>query len=408
MMHKENSPMTPENAAIWRFGVISPLINHTFEGITLKNEIEKLAAKTFVMPDGVHISYSPDTIRHWLYLYRANGLTGLHSKIRKDKGSTSLPLDFQERLKTLRSEHPEWTIKRILNHMKEQNLWNGRKPSRSAIYRFTAHQALGRNLVQIQEAGRSFAFAHFGDLWSADFLHGPKVMVKGKERKVYLHAIIDDATRYIVYARFHLTEGTEALMDDFQRSIQRFGVPKRFYTDNGSAFKSKHLKQVAARLGVALPHTPPGRPQGRGKIERFFRTVRDGFLTGRRRTSLDSINKDFDSWISGYHSRIHSALGESPLNRKLSDSTQLKQLDAVQNIDKLFQVEAERTVYSDGCIKLKGIRFDVPGALVGQKIKISYVPWDLAVVYTDDDKTVLKPLDTLKNAHRFNNPKRKK
>ena len=71
-------------------------------------------------------------------------------------------------------------------------------------------------------------------------------------------------------------------------------------------------------------------------------------------------------------------------------------------------METERTVYSDGCIKLKGIRYDVPGALVGQKIKISYVPWDMSVVYTNDDTTVLKPLDTVKNAHRFNNPKRKK
>jgi transposase InsO family protein len=400
--------MSPENAAIWRFGVISPLINHTFEGITLKHEIEKLAAQTFVLPDYTQISYSQDTIRHWLYLYRKHGLVGLHSKIRKDKGSTSLPLDFQDALKTLRTEHPEWTIKRITNHMKEQNLWNGRKPSRSAIYRFTANQDLGRNPAQKQKAGRSFAFAHFGDLWSADFLHGPKVMVKGKERKVYLHAIIDDATRYIVYARFHLTEGTEALMNDFQRAIQRFGVPKRFYTDNGSAFKSKHLMQVAARIGIALPHTPPGRPQGRGKIERFFRTVRDGFLTGKGRCSLKKINEDFDSWIGGYHSRIHSGLGESPLNRKLSDSTVLKQLDAVQNIDKLFRMEVEKTVYSDGCIKLKKKRYDVPGALVGQKIKVSYVPWDLSEVYTDEDNTVLKPLDTVKNAHRFNNPKRKK
>ena len=400
--------MSPENAALWRFGVISPLINHTFEGIPLKNEIENLAAKTFVLPDGIHISYSPDTIRHWLYLYRRDGITGLHSKVRKDKGSTCLSLEFQDTLKAMRTENPKWTIKRILNHMKEQNLWNGRKPSRSAIYRFTTNQDLGRNPVQAKEAGRSFEFAHFGDLWSADFLHGPKVMVKGKERKVYLHAIIDDSTRYIVYARFHLTEGTEALMNDFQRAIQRFGVPQRFYTDNGSAFKSKHLMQVAARLGVALPHTPPGRPQGRGKIERFFRTVRDGFLTGRGRCSLDVINKDFDSWISGYHSRIHSALGESPLNRKLSDNTVLKQLDAVKNIDKIFRMDVERTVYSDGCIKLKGIRFDVPGALVGQKIKISYVPWDLSEVHTDDDNTVLKPLDTVKNAHRFNNPKRKK
>ena len=406
-MQKESS-LPPEDAAIWRFGVISPLLHRNSDAETLKGELQKLAEKTYVMSDGTNKSYSMDTLRHWLYLYRSAGLKGLTNKSRKDKGSTSLDASFQNQLLALRDANPLWTIKRILTHMREKDLWNGRKPSRSAVYRFASTHDLGRDPVVKIEAGRSFEFEHFGDLWSADFLHGPKVLVNGKEKKVYLHAIIDDATRYIVCARFHLAEDTRALINDLQQAVQRFGVPKRFYTDNGSAFRSKHLLRVAAKLKMALPHTPPSTPRGRGKIERFFRSVRDGLITGRQRSSFSKINTDLDKWISDYHSRIHSSLDQSPLNKKLDDNYTLKQLEGIQNIDYIFRMEEHRTVASDGCILLKGTKYDIPGALVKQKMKVSYTPWDLSVIYVGDEMTPVKPLNKLKNAHRFNKPKRNK
>ena len=114
------------------------------------------------------------------------------------------------------------------------------------------------------EESRSFEYENFGDLWVAYFLHGPKVKVGKKEKKAYLHAIIDDATRYIVQAEFHLAEDTRATISDLMQAVRRFGIPLKFYTDNGSAFRSKHLAHVAARLSLSLPHTPAGRPNGRG------------------------------------------------------------------------------------------------------------------------------------------------
>jgi putative transposase len=110
---------------------------------------------------------------------------------------------------------------------------------------------------------RSFEYPHFV---CADFMHGPQA-AKGKDKKAILHAIIDDATT-IVAARFHLSEDTRALISDLMIAVQRFGIPKRFYTDNGSA-RSNHLAHVGAKLSMSLPHTPPYLPQGRGKIELF-------------------------------------------------------------------------------------------------------------------------------------------
>jgi putative transposase len=256
---------------------------------------------------------------------------------------------------------------------------------------------------------RSFEFPFFGDLWSADFLHGPKVRRGAHACKAYLHAIIDDATRYIVAARFHLAEDTRSLLDDLMLAIRRFGIPRRFYTDNGAAFRSRHLRMVAAKLGVSLPHTPPYTPRGRGKIERFFCSVREGFLTGRDRTSLDKLNTDLSAWINQYHHSPHRTLGMSPLDRKLTDTgPELKQIAPTQNINDLFRMEQIKRIGSDGCVRMFNKRFEIPDALPGSLVTVYYLPWSQDYLLAGPDKHFVKPLDTVNNALRFDKPQRGK
>ena len=252
---------------------------------------------------------------------------------------------------------------------------------------------------------RSFEYPFFGDLWTADFLHGPKIRIGTQARKTYLHAIIDDATRYVVAARFHLTEDTRSLLDDLMLAIRRFGVPKRLYTDNGAAFRSRHLRLVAAKLGISLPHTPPYTPRGRGKVERFFRSVRDGFLTGRDRTSLEKLNTDLVEWITLYHHSPHRTLGMSPLDRKLADTgTGLKQIPATQNINDIFRMEQLKRIASDGCVRLFGKRFEIPDAIPGSVITVYYLPWNQDYILAGPDKLFVRPVDTVHNALRFDKP----
>jgi putative transposase len=292
-----------------------------------------------------------------------------------------------------------------MNLLKEEKQWNGHSPSPTAIYRFCKANGLKRNPEKMATPVRSFEYPHFGDMWMADFMHGPQVRHKGKDKKAILHAIIDDATRTIVAARFHLSEDTRALISDLMIAVQRFGIPKRFYTDNGSAFRSNHLAHVGAKLSMSLPHTPPYLPQGRGKIERFFRTLRDGFITGRPRTSLDTLNQELEQWIAHYHAREHTSLNMSPLNKRMSVPSVTKVLDNVRNVDALFRMEVHKKVYSDGCIRLHGRLYDVPEALPHQKIKVSYLPWDLSVIYLGEEMLPAKVLDKTKNATRYENPK---
>ena len=402
-MHQEPERQ-PEDIAIWRFGIISPLLHRDPEGFPLYMELEKLAGRDFTAPGGRLLNFSADTLRHWLYLFRKRGLTGLYIKVRKDKGTTSLSPELQQAIKEERIKYPAWTIKRIMLSLEKKKVWNSKKPSLTSIYRFSKNHKLNRNPVKPVEESRSFEYANFGELWVADFLHGPKVKVGRTEKKCYLHAIIDDATRYIVQAEFHLAEDTRATLSDLMQAVRRFGVPKRFYTDNGSAFRSKHLAHVEARLSITLHNTTAGRPNGRGKIERVFRTMRDGFITGRGRTSLKKINEDLNKWISEYHARVHSALNMSPLNKKIHATSNTRELAAVENIDALFRMETMKNIYSNGCIRLSGYLYDVPQALPGTKIKVSYLPWDLSVVYVGDEMEPVRFLDKNKNAHRFNKP----
>ncbi len=398
----------PEDIALWRFGIISPLLHRDPVGFPLYLELKKLALRGFLSPSGQLLYFSADTLRHWLYLFRKGGLSGLYIKERKDKGQTSLPLPLQDAIKDLRGKHPAWTIKRILVTLNNQGLWNGRVPGRNSIYRFTKTHKLNRNPVKPAEPTRSFEYENFGDLWVADFLHGPKVKVGRVEKKAYLHAIIDDATRYIVQAKFHLAEDTRATISDLMLAVRRFGIPSKFYTDNGSAFRSRHLAHVAAKLSLSLPHTPAYRPQGRGKIERFFRTARDGFITGRPRTSLEKLNRELDEWISAYNNRPHSSLDMTPLNKKLSAADSTRNLPSINNMDALFRMEEMKTISSNGCIRIKGNLYDVPQALPGQKVKISYLPWDMSIIYVGDALEPAKFLDKTKNAHRFNKPNNKR
>jgi hypothetical protein len=243
-------------------------------------------------------------------------------------------------------------------------------------------------------------------MWMADFMYGPKLVQGTRRVQTYLHAILDDATRYIVQAKFHLAEDTEALISDLMMAIQRFGVPLRFYTDNGAAFKSIHLKQVAARLGIHLPHTPAYVPKGRGKIERYFRTVRDQYTSGLRPRTLEELNAGFQEWLSEYHDTIHSSLAQSPLNRRISQNNGLKQLTDTQNLDALFRMETEKKIYSNGCIRLKNRQYEITNGLPGHKIKVFYVPWDMSVIYCGDEMIPAMPVNKHQNAKRFQGPKR--
>ena len=394
-----------QDAALWRYSIISPLLHLSVGDANMGDELHRLAGQTYLGPDGGPVRLSPETLRKWLRRYRGGGLPALRNKIRSDKGASRVSDKLADAMAAIRNDHPRWTLARLLQHLIETGQWNGVSPSRATLYRF----ARGRNLQRDPHRNpapnaRPFAYEAFGNLWTADFLHGPKLRFGKDRRKSYLHAVIDDCTRFVVSAGFFPAETVETLMRELMTCVRRFGIPQRFYTDNGPCYASRHLKIVCARLGVHLIHTPPYRPQGRGKVERFFRTVRDQFLCDRHGNTAREVNQAFAVWLDGYHRRLHKALDCTPLNKRLSVENVCRPIPEVADIEALFRMERRCRVYGNGCIRINKKSFETPEAAPNSRTTVYYLPWDLSVVYYGDDLHVAKPADLFENARRFDHP----
>lgn len=216
-------------------------------------------------------------------------------------------------------------------------------------------------------------------MWMSDVMHGPTVFVGGRKRKTYLIAFIDDATRVIPHCAFALAENTTTFLPVLKQALLKRGLPARLYVDNGSHFRSRHLSLVCAKLGVALIHARPYRPQGKGKIERWFKTVRAQLLT--RLTpedvaSLEALNRRLQQWMEGeYHHAPHRGLdGRTPLEQWALCGDEVRYLEPDLDLDDLFLFETQRKVQKDRTVSLHGVVYEVDAVLVGQKITLRYDP----------------------------------
>ncbi|VFN06992.1 MAG: Mu transposase, C-terminal [Candidatus Kentron sp. G] len=201
------------------------------------------------------------------------------------------------------------------------------------------------------------------------------------KRKTYLIAFIDDATRVIPYAAFATSENTRAFLPVLKQAVLRRGLPERLYVDNGANYRSQHLSLVCAKLGVALIHARPYRPQGKGKIERWFKTVRAQLLTRLTDTdtqSLDALNRRLWVWTEGEYHRTchrwpHHGLDKiTPLEKwaKTGDSVQFPESGC--DLDDLFLFELQRKVQKDRTVSLNGIVYEVDAALVGETVTLRF------------------------------------
>ncbi|MDF1556363.1 MAG: DDE-type integrase/transposase/recombinase [Deferrisomatales bacterium] len=393
--------VTQTDLAVWRYGLISHLLHRNDAEEPLEHELLRLAAKTFVRADGRSVRYSAETLRKWLYRYRHGGLPALADTPRKNLGRhDAVPEKLAERIVELRAEHPRWTLARILEQLIEERRWNMVNPSRATLYRYAHSHNLQRDPHLAPLPAKAFAYQYFGQLWSADFLHGPKIKVNSVKRKTYLHAIIDDATRYIVRSGFFLAEDTEVMIKELMAAIATHGKPLRFYTDNGACYASHHLKFACANLGIHLVHTPPGKPRGRGKVERYFRTVREQFLDGDTPVAhtLDGINKVYAQWLGRYHGSVHSSLGISPLACRLSRKSVCTPIPETIDIEQLFRIKRRCRVYLNNTIRLKKRSYELSDALPGQRVDVWFMPWDLSQVWYGPEMKPAKPVDLHLNA----------
>ena len=213
----------------------------------------------------------------------------------------------------------------------------------------------------------------------SDVMHGPKVADGRRRRKTFLIAFIDDATRVIPFAAFAHSENTTAFLPVFKQAIARRGLPARLYVDNGANYRSQQLALVCAKLGIALIHARPYQPAGKGKIERFFRTLRAGWLahlTPAATESLKTLNRTLWAWVEGeYHRSPHRGLdGRTPLDQWALAGEHVRYPDPGTDLDDLFLFETRRRVMKDRTVSLNGQLYEVDAHLVGQLVTLRYDP----------------------------------
>jgi transposase InsO family protein len=220
----------------------------------------------------------------------------------------------------------------------------------------------------------AFAKAHANDMWQADTLFGPYVQINGSPVQTRLIAFLDDASRVCCHGQFFPAENVDTLIESLRAAFYKRGVPACLYVDNGSIYTSREIIQICARVGCLLAHAPVRDGAAKGKIERFFRGVREQFLVRQLDLcSLETLNRQFTAWVEqDYNARVHSVLGISPLDRFALDRNRVRFLPPNEANDELFFVEEERHVRADNTFSFKSLRFEAPRHLPDRTIQIRF------------------------------------
>ncbi len=251
--------------------------------------------------------------------------------------------------------------------------------SASTLYRFLKQRGLTERQLLAPPAHKKFEAQTSNQIWQADMLFGPYVQRPGGGKmQAFLHATLDDASRLIPHAQFYSSQGLDASLDCLRQAIAARGVPVRLYIDNAKIYRSQQLARIAASLGTLIVHTPPYQPEGRGKIERYFRTLRDQFLTNldpKQSLSLEELNDRLWTWIeTAYHRAEHSALGATPLVRWQRDIEHVRQLPPATDLRRLFFYRLDRLVRRDCTFLLHQRFYEAPPHLPGETIEVRFDP----------------------------------
>lgn len=372
-----------QQIALFRYGLIADLIPLPRHHKGLYKLLEAKAALEYSIPGSLRRRVALETLRGWLADYRRAGFQALVPRLRADVGSTrSIPSNVVDLLCELKDQSPELSIPSLIKKVRAEHA-EFVSPElalpESTVHRLLARRGLTRPPKDTPTSNdrRRFEYDAANELWMSDVMYGPKIKDQNRSRQSYLIAFIDDATRLIPHAVFALSEGTIAYLPALEQAVRRRGLPKRLYVDNGAAFRSRHLALVCAKLGIALIHAKPYTPQGKGKMERWFRTVRMQLLaalSAEDTASITALNRRLAAWVEGeYHHAPHRGLaGESPSDRwaRLSEHIRLPE----PSIAEAFLAEQARKVQRDRTVTLDGAAFEVDAALVGETVQLRYDP----------------------------------
>jgi len=378
----------------------------TAEGKTRNQRIKNVAALTFTDEDGNPRQFTWRTIQTWYYRYKNHGITGMTPSGRSDKGvprkitPEELLEAINQALPHFRNKH--FTRMNIFRFCIEHGLLSRNQVSQTSFYRMIREYDLLKPDADHNKRRLAFSMQYANQLWQADTMFGPYVKDGNAHKQAKLIAFLDDASRVLCHGEFFFEENVDSLVKSLKAAFYKRGIPEQMYVDNGSIYSCQEITLICARIGCILRHTPVRDASAKGKVERFFRTVRDRFLTRQLDlSSLGALNRAFAAWAEDeYNAHEHSAIGLKPIDRFGMDLKRIRFLPPSEANDELFFAEETRTVKKDNTFSFKNVRFETPVDLRGKKISIRYERGSLdrvAIYYKGERVGQARPLDAVAN-----------
>lgn len=389
--------------ATFRFGVIADFVTGQkfAHGGKLRLLLEKSERHYSRIPGSCRTRISKATILSWIRLYQVGGgrIESLMPQRRADKGSfRALSDELQRDLMSLRQRDSKMTLPVMLQRLGAEKL---KDVHLSTVYRFLAQY----EPVASEEPDadrRRFEVEYPNQLWQCDVMHGPMVRSSsGSLKKSYLFGIMDDHSRLVVHGQFFLSENLDALKECLKQAVESRGLPQKFYVDNGACYRAGNLEECLARLGISIAHSRPYVPQGRGKIERWFRYVRQSFIPihADRPLLLEEINERLAKWIHEYNSAPHGTTKMSPYDRFRRDMSCVR--PAPDNLIEYFRMIERRRVRKDRTVQFNNIVYEVPIGLIDRQVELHFhtsAPDDIEVFFEKRSYGKAVPLNLVLNS----------
>ena len=377
MSKKKTRADRARDIALYRYSLIRPLADPGLSATERGRLVRELAAQVHLGPSDEPVTVSRASLDRWIRAWRAGGFDALIPAERQVGPRTDAQvLELAVRLKR---EHPARTAAHIARIIEAEQGW---APSPRTLQRHFARLELGtRPDGNPPAAFGRFEAAEPDEMWISDGLHGP--IVAGK--RAVLFALLDDHSRYVPGHRWGHGEDTLGMQAALHDAVKTHGCPRKLYVDNGAAYSSHQLAWSAAVLDIALVHSRPGKPQGRGKIERWNRTVREQFLVEIEAAGgvelLDDLNRLFTAWLhQHYHRSVHSETGATPVQRYHAEGRTPATRPDAGLLRRAFLWREQRRVTATATVSLHGNRYEVDTALVGRVVDLLFTPFDLTVI----------------------------
>lgn len=399
---------------MFRHSLIGLLANESLDHGELAARLRELSEQR-VRPPGSDCTrvYSVPTLERWLYAYKKGQLEALAPRGRADRGrGRDLDPALRELLCDIRREHPSVSVTMMLRTLRKDGRV-GPEVKACTVRRMLASRGLSRVPPQDGDGAKTrlrWQAERPGALWHGDVCHGATLSPEPNRRiPVRVHALLDDASRYIVALRVTSNEREETMLSLFAQALMEHGRPDALYLDNGPTYSGEVLRLVCARLGITLLHARPYDAPARGKMERFWRRLREEALDHVGRcASLAEVEHKLRHWLRQYYQGAPHAgiLGRAP-------ATVFAEADkrhvAQEELRAALTLTTRRRVRRDCTVGVGGTEYEVPyGYLAGQVVTLATCLFESPEprLELDGKHVSLRVVDPVKNASRKRPPRR--